>query len=273
MEESKRMDPNKKQIILAALALLCIGTTQATETQPKALKALPAIPAEGLIVYKLHSQDDEFAPCVEYANIKLHSTVANMTTLRGKFFSVQRPQMVYHIDFPSPNAPILTDADIEQVKRQIKEYQLVSKRFKRTAPLLAPWVERFRLELSMWEQGFGRADGKWVNRYTFSYDRERARLREDFEARKARILGTRDPSLVDEKGPLWAVAMEELEKAEQAKFREQYRQRAREKQRQRTEEFYRNADQRLTGKTPKLGSGTSLDRSGGLDKSGSLNGN
>ena len=97
-----------------------------------------------------------------------------------------------------------------------------------------------------------------------------SRLREDFEFRKAEILGKKSPVVVDEI-PLWAEAMEAQKRAKQAKFREQFRQRIEAKRIARTEEFHKTIEHRLTQKTPgKLGRAERLDSADALDVSSAL---
>lgn len=273
-------------IIIAVIALMGVAPLPAQEP-PAAPPALPAVPAAGLVVYKLHRQADDYAPCVEYANIKLFPTVANMTTTDGRFFSVQRGQMVHHVTYPSPVEELIGDADIARLQERLTEYHRLSQRFRQTAPLLAPWIARFRQELSMVAQGYGRAEGRWVDRSAYAFERERARLRQGFALRKAEILGNQQVPLAtaDAEPPLWAAAMEAQTLAEQAAFREEFRKRMLASQAARAEEFHRSREKQASGVA--AGSGrlrqvekpggraalepsTKLDLGGGLDHTGPL---
>ncbi|MGK0187891.1 MAG: hypothetical protein ACI9R3_003682 [Verrucomicrobiales bacterium] len=238
------------------------------QVKQKVSATLPVIPPKGLVVYKLHKQADDFAPCVEYANIKMFPLVANMTTMGSRYLSVQRGQIAYHIIYPPANEELLTDADIDRLRKRITEYQAAGKRFKYAAPLLAPWIARFHNELEMLEQGLGRADGNWVQRSAFVYQREMSRLRSKSAARQGQTT---------EKTPLWTWAMEAQLQAERAASLKAAKERMKAKKLARIEKFQRAADPTLTRKTEskltpgKLGAAESLENQVTLDKGKGLN--
>ena len=253
-------------IIIATVAAVAAGALSSrTQADDAPVPALPPVPAQGMVVYKLHRQADEFAPCVEYSSIKMFATVANMITTSNRYLSVQQGQLAYHIDYPSPNEELLSDSDIKQLRNRIKEYETVSKRFKYSAPLLAPWIARFQQEIEMLNQGYGRAEGRWVVRASYGYERERARLRKNFETRKAEILSKRKSGTSVKDSPLWASAMEAQLLAEQAAFRKAFKKRTVAARLARTEEFRRSAEPKLTRKTESKLSHGKLDADKALD--------
>lgn len=238
--------------------------------------ALPAVPPKGLIAYKLHRQADDFAPCVEYSRIKMFPLVVNLTTTENRFLSVQQGQVASHLSYPPVNEELLSDEDITRLQMRIRDYEAVGKRFKYAAPLVRPWIARFRYEIEMLEQGLGRVDGRWVNRSSYMYERERARLQERFAARKAQILKEKSEKSTPTKPSLWAYAMEAQLKAEQEAFRKAFKKRVAERKAADTEEFHRTVESKLSRRTPSklapsnlspadsLNTRTDLDKSSGL---------
>ncbi|MDA0813647.1 MAG: hypothetical protein O3C21_14805 [Verrucomicrobia bacterium] len=257
-----------------ASLLLCVldGHSQTTANPP----ALPTIPAKGMVAYKLHKQDDEFAPCVEYSSIENFPLVANMITMDRRFLSVQQGQIAYRIDYPAPNEELLRDEDITRLEKRIKEYETISKRFRYSAKLLAPWIARFRHELDMMQQGLGRAEGHWIPRASYAYERDREHLRAKFEARKAEILHGRGTDPNAETPPLWASALEAQRLAQQLAFRKAFKEKVAAKEVERAEEFHRTTDSKLTPKSAsrlapaELAPDTSLKIDGELENSGNL---
>ena len=249
------------------LAIAAIVLSGAVSSGKERIRALPAIPPDGLIVFKRHQQPDDYAPVVEYTNAQFFSRVVNMKTKGGGYFSVQRGQMVYHIDYPSPNGDLLREVDLHGLRDRITEYGNISRRFKRTAPLLKPWIAKLRQELAMWEQGYGRTGGRWVNRASYVFDQDRARLREEFERKKARILASKKPRDVKTgHPPLWAEDLEAQLAVDQAQYREDFKNRIRQNEIERAEQFHRRREEGGSA----LSSSSGLDKAAGLDKSGPL---
>ena len=264
-------NPQLIWIAWAVAAMLCVQVSHAQAP------ALPPVPAQGMIAYKLHKQADEFAPCVEFSTIEDFPIVANMITMDRRFLSVQQAQVAYRVNYPSPSEELLTDEDLARLEKRIKEYEAVSKRFKYSAPLLAPWIAKFRHEVEMMQQGFGRVNGSWMQRASYAYDRDRERLRAKFEARKAEILHCRATDPSPDNAPLWASAMEAQRLAEQAAFRKAFKEKIAAKQAARAEDFHKTTDSKLTRKSPsrlsraKLDTDRSLDTNTELDTGDGLN--
>lgn len=253
------------------LAVLAVAVFGGWSHGQERVPAIRSIPPDGLIVFKRHQQPDDVAPVVEYTRAQYHPTVINMKTKGGRSFSILRGQLVYRIDYPSPNSELLRDSHLTELKSRITEYGNVSKRFKRSAPLLKPWIAKLRQELTMWEQGYGRAPGgRWVNRSSYVFDQDRARLRAELERKTARILNAKKvPNKTSKLPPLWAEDMELQLAAEQAKFRAEFKKRIAEKKVKRAEDFQRRREQgQPIG--PSLSKSGGLSKASGLDKSGSL---
>ena len=247
------------------ICVFCLALSSCLES----LAGESSLPPAGMIVYKLHKQQDDYAPVVEYRHAEFFPTVVNMNTTQRGYFSVKRGQVVYHIDYPSPAAELLRDRDHAALKRRIQEYRMVSKRFKRAAPLLLPWIRKFKSELQMWDQGFGKAGGQWVNRASFTFDQERAKIRQEFARKKAKILGNSgNKKAEDGDPPLWAEDLQAQLEHEQAMFREGVKKRIERKTVARAEAFQRGREEQSSP----LSSSPGLDRASGLERSQGLGG-
>ena len=265
--------------LATGLGLASFSTATAEEelSSPRDGKVAPALTAPtaaGLVVYKLHRQDDEFAPCAEYTSIKLFPTVANMITTDRRYLSVQSGQIVINVTYPPANEELDPTTDIPRLQSRIREYETVGKQYKYAAPRLAPWIAKFKHEIQMLQQGLGRSEGQWGNVGSLTYERKRAALRLKFEKRKAEILGTGEPSATDasdDHGPLWAVALDEERRARQAAYRKAFSKKVAEKEIARAKEFHRTTDSALGNKSdsklapPKLKRAESLDSNTSLD--------
>ena len=200
------------------------------------------LPAKGLIVFKQHIQADEHAPVVEYSLIWDQPGVVDLSRSDdGTFVSVPKGQIVLKIVYPRAEKDLVTENYCDFLRAKLAEFEELEKRFRKSAPFLGPVIARLRQSVAHWDEGKCRIKGEWKDRYELQV----AKLHADFRAKRARILGRPYASEGDrmsyeneELPPLWAVAMEQQLKDEQAEFREEYRKRIDEKKQRRSEKFH-----------------------------------
>jgi hypothetical protein len=177
------------------------------------------LPPKGLIIYKRHIQADEHAPVIEYAAVRPQAGAIDMTRQGGGFVSIPRNQLVKHIVYPKMDADLQSEEQLDRRKTTFAEYRHLAKRFNRAAPYLQPLIIQFEHEVQMWTQGNCRLDGAWIDRY----DLQVAKLRAEFEKKRAQILGTpstEQSDQFDRFAPLWSVALEHQIRADEKEKRD-----------------------------------------------------
>ncbi|MCB1099850.1 MAG: hypothetical protein KDN22_30060 [Verrucomicrobiae bacterium] len=208
-----------------------------------------AIAPRGMIIYKKHVQADELAPFVEYSSLKVVANTA-IDVIRhdgGGLFSIPKQQLVYHIVYPQETDELITDAQFERIGERLERLRSLAVRYQKSATALEPWIARLEHEVTMWESGFCRVEGQWVNRVGFHYDQKVAELRRAFEDKRAEILGTPAPQPADDEvavqveenplPPMWTLDLERQIQEEEATAQEAKRKERERARQQRSQEF------------------------------------
>ncbi|MGK0189516.1 MAG: hypothetical protein ACI9R3_005333 [Verrucomicrobiales bacterium] len=205
-----------------------------------------ALPACGIVIYKRHLQADEHAPFIEYSTIKIVAKVAiDMVRHDGKgIASIPRNQLVHHLVYPQETEEFVTFNQFNRQNKRLARLRSVAMRYRKAAPSLAPWIARLQHEVRMWEDGFCRINGQWINRVGFRYEQKVAELRQAFEERRTEILGTtyskqnaevaRDDSPLP---PMWALDLEQQIREQEATQRAARKKEAEHAKRQRSQRF------------------------------------
>lgn len=204
-------------------------------------------PPRGLVVFKPHIQADEDASVIEYVSLRLIPIAIDIFRQGGVFASIPRHQLVHHVIYPEEATDICTPEEMAAVQVRLAHYRDLAHRFPKAETFLRPWIARFEHEVSMWEDGFCLTGGTWVARSSFLYEQEIARLRMEFERKRADILGiSRSPDGVapskEEPPPMWAVDMEQQLRDEQAAAAEERRKRLEQAQLERSKRFLESVE-------------------------------
>lgn len=203
-----------------------------------------------MIIYKRHVQADELAPFVEYSRLKVVANQA-IDLIRhdgGGMFSIPMQQLVYHIVYPQETDELMTDTQFERISARLGKLRTLARRFQKSATPLEPWIARLEHEVTMWESGFCRVNGQWVNRVSFHYDQKVAELRQAFAERRKEILGSPaaesdEPDDVAAAGedspipPMWTLDLEQQLREEEAAEREAKKKEAERARQERSKKF------------------------------------
>lgn len=211
-----------------------------------------AIPPRGIVIYKRHVQADEHAPYVEYSSIRVvaKATIDIVRYDGHGITSIPRQQMVHHLVYPQETAELFTETQFLKLKERLLKFQSIEARYQKTSQRLAPWIARLKHEVTMWEDGFCRINGQWVNRVGFRYEQQIAELRRAFAERRAQILGTTYPMHEEQLKrddsplpPMWAVDLEQQLREEEAVKRAARKKEAEQAKRQRSQHFLDKVEQ------------------------------
>ena len=208
-----------------------------------------------MIIYKRHVQADELAPFVEYSTLKVVGNQA-IDLIRhdgGGMFSISKQQLVYHIVYPQETDELMTDTQFERISERLEKLRTLSQRFQKSATSLEPWIVRLGHEVTMWESGFCRVNGQWVNRVSFHYDQKVAELRRAFAEKRQEILGS-SASVSDDRGdaaaaedsplpPMWTLDLEQQLQEEEAAEREAKRKEAERARQERSKKFNQKVEE------------------------------